>query len=328
MVGGLVETVLYGFVIVLFFRCMNALLDPMKGTIKWGLAAHTMAMFALVTVATAITLHIQAISYIDGREFPGTPDSPPPGPLGYQGHIYSDAISVVSNVAFLLNNWLADGLLLYRCYIIYAKNYWVVAFPGLMYLACVVLGIMLTYYQVVQTNSTTQDSVAVNLGTPYYSLSLSLNVLLTIIIVIRLFRHRKEIKDALGYRVTNGSLYDAIILMFIESSALYAATFLMFIGPWGTGSWVAGIFFPILIETQAIAPFLIILRVANRSALTSDILPSMDLASLHFRSRGRSLGVETTADEFPMSSMGTCAETADELSTRVETITDTYDGKE
>ena len=100
---------------------------------------------------------IQSISFIDNREFPGVGDTIPPGPLGYQLFIYSKPITIVPNLMFLLNNWLADGLLvsfasfliptrgsnvcrtfqLYRCYVIYALNVWVIVFPCLVYLASV-----------------------------------------------------------------------------------------------------------------------------------------------------------------------------------------------
>lgn len=93
---------------------MDALLSSVNRTserLKWGLAAHTVAMFSFVTIFTAINLDIQSISYIDNRDFPGDDFMLPPGPLGYQFLIYSKAISVVPNVMFYLNTCLADGLL-------------------------------------------------------------------------------------------------------------------------------------------------------------------------------------------------------------------------
>jgi len=68
-------------------------------------------MFALVTVFTGMNLHIQSLSFIDNREFPGVDGVAPPGPLGYQLFIYSAPISMVPNVSFIINNWLADGFL-------------------------------------------------------------------------------------------------------------------------------------------------------------------------------------------------------------------------
>ena len=81
-----------------------------RKAVRWGLVAYTMASFAFVTIFTALNLDVQSISYIDNREFPGN-DELPPGPLGYQYLIYSKAISVAPNLMFLMNNWLADGLL-------------------------------------------------------------------------------------------------------------------------------------------------------------------------------------------------------------------------
>jgi hypothetical protein len=93
---------------------MGALLNPVYPTregVRWGLVAHTAAMFSFVTIFTAINLDIQSISYIDNREFPGDSSMFPPGPLGYQIFIYSKAISVVPTIMFHLNTCLADGLL-------------------------------------------------------------------------------------------------------------------------------------------------------------------------------------------------------------------------
>lgn len=93
---------------------MSAFFNPSnrpKGGIKWPLVAHTLVMFSFVTVYVATSLDLQSISYIDNREFPGVDGLIPPGPLGYQLFIYSKAINVVPNLMVLLNNWLADGLL-------------------------------------------------------------------------------------------------------------------------------------------------------------------------------------------------------------------------
>ena len=65
-------------------------------------------MFMFVTVFTVINLNIISTSYIDNRKFP---NDPYPGPLGFQVLTYSETIGIVSTVMFLLNNWLADGLL-------------------------------------------------------------------------------------------------------------------------------------------------------------------------------------------------------------------------
>jgi len=103
-----------GALIVLFFKCMAALFNPVyrRGEgVKWGFVSYTMIMFSLVTVLIAMDLHIQSICYIDNREFPGGRGGLPPGPHGYMGFVFYEAIGVIPHAAFSLSNWLADGLL-------------------------------------------------------------------------------------------------------------------------------------------------------------------------------------------------------------------------
>lgn len=286
--GILIGAISYGIVIILFFLCMSALLSPMNRTqrkVRWILVIHTVTMFMIVTVYTALNLDLQSISYIDNRDFPGDRMSPP-GPLGYQWSVYSEAITFVPNLLFIVNTWLSDGLLLYRCYIIYAKNYWAVLFPCLVYLASVAMGSVLIYYEVTQPDDSTWDTTALNFNYPYFMIALSLNVLLTLIIVTRLLLHSREIRNATGVK-TPTITFCATVL--VESSALYAISFALFVGPWAAKSDVSEIFFPILAETQVIAPFLIVLRVAKQSALTSDSTSPGYPGSIHFRS-GESVG--------------------------------------
>jgi len=100
--------------IVLFFQCMAALLNPIhrRGEgIKWGLVSYTVATFSFVTVHTAMNLYTQSISSIDNREFLDANGRLPPGPMGYRASIWSHPLAVIPTVMYLLNNWLADGLL-------------------------------------------------------------------------------------------------------------------------------------------------------------------------------------------------------------------------
>jgi hypothetical protein len=109
-----VRSMIVGIVIVLFFQCVGALLAPADrrgGVVKWGLLIHTGAMFTFQTILIATLLDLQSVAYIDNRAFPGADGAPWAGPVAYQLYIYSKAISVAPVITFLLNNWLADGLL-------------------------------------------------------------------------------------------------------------------------------------------------------------------------------------------------------------------------
>jgi len=103
-----------GVLVVLFFKCIVALFNPVnrrRDGVKWGLVFYTVAMFSFATALTGMTLHIKSISYIDNREFPGIEGVLPPGSHGYQLFIRPRALSIIPGFLPLLNDWLADGLL-------------------------------------------------------------------------------------------------------------------------------------------------------------------------------------------------------------------------
>lgn len=83
-------------------------------------------------------------------------------------------------------------------------------------------------------------SLGANVGIPYLSILVSLNILLTLMIAVRLILHSKNTRNAMGVEASRP--YKAIVTMLIESCALYAVTSLLFIIPWTVKSWVADVF--------------------------------------------------------------------------------------
>lgn len=120
-----------GMVIVLSFKCMAALLNPVycRGEpIKWRLVSFTMAMFSIATIGTAMNLSILSIIYIDNREYPGAGGVIPPGPLGYRWLISPKALTIIPNLMFYVTNWLGDGLLVGFCLV--PRSFIQVSNPG------------------------------------------------------------------------------------------------------------------------------------------------------------------------------------------------------
>lgn len=88
----------------------------------------------------------------------------------------------------------------------------------------------------------------------YFLISFSLNILLTIMIVVRLALHSRDIHATLGVPGGISRFYKAIITMLIESSALFAGSSLLVIGLMAARSPAANLFFPTLCETQVCVP--------------------------------------------------------------------------
>ena len=194
------------------------------------------------------------------------------------------------------------------------------------------MGILFIYESMQPVYITEGDYIGVNVTISYYSISLSLNVLLTLMIVIRLALYSRNIRNAMGTAAGVGGVYKAVVVTLVESSALYAVAYLVYIGPWAANSYLGLVFSPVLGgvqvraiftclnlgallsnhgDVQVIAPFLITLRVAKRRALTSAMIASGGIGSMKFKSQGRSTnGDETVPDGNLVSSVETNGETA------------------
>jgi len=82
-------------------------------------------------------------------------------------------------------------------------------------------------------------------GLPYFAISVSLNTLLTLMIVVRLVLHGRDIHATTGAPSRFSGLYKTVVTMLVECSALYTVTSLLVLGA-STGN----IFLPILAEAQ------------------------------------------------------------------------------
>ena len=120
---------------------------------------------------------------------------------------------------------------------------------------------------------------------PYYSISFALNLLLTLMIITRLFVLHRNIRNAVDIPIKVNGLYKVIVTSLIESCALSSVVFVLFVGPWAAGSPILGVFLPILPEVQVIAPFLITLQIANQNSSTNITGASGNISSIHFVSR-------------------------------------------
>jgi hypothetical protein len=90
---------------------------------------------------------------------------------------------------------------------------------------------------------------AVTFGIAYWSLSLGLNITITIAIAGRLFYMRSKLRTALGDQCL-ASPYVSVAAMIVESASLYTSTTLIFIVLYARGSPVQNYVLPVLGQIQ------------------------------------------------------------------------------
>jgi len=143
-------------------------------------------------------------------------------------------------------------------------NLWFMAFPCLIFLGSV--GAYLSSPRTVVTLNANVGNTATGIltmypileamsysvwsGIPYLSISLSLNIILTLMIVGRLVLHGRNVRAATGSPAGISGLYKTIATMLIESSALFAVNSLLVIGTSPPANPATSVFTSILGVTQ------------------------------------------------------------------------------
>ncbi|KIJ58457.1 hypothetical protein HYDPIDRAFT_34160 [Hydnomerulius pinastri MD-312] len=170
----------------------------------------------------------------------------------------------MSEISYFLILWLTDALILWRFIMFYRPlRYarWIIPLPCAMYLSVIVLSCL-----VLQQEAGLDQSfyVSVNLPIAYYVLSVSLNVLTTLMISIRLYIHKKELERVLGRGVETP--YTSITTILVESAAIYGIWSFVVIILYAEGNPGQVIMLGSLSQIQIIAPLLIILWIARGKA--------------------------------------------------------------
>ncbi|THH08338.1 hypothetical protein EW146_g9025 [Bondarzewia mesenterica] len=272
-----------------------------------GFLAFAAALFILGTINVAANTKFSQMMWIDDRAIAG-------GPNAWLAQDYTNPVNILGNAAYIFSNFLADGMIIYRLWIVWSYNYYVAAIPFLTFLASTALSI-LTIYQSARPGASLWSRTTIAFAVPYWSLSIALNILATLVIAARLLVMMRRIRQS-GVGMHHARMYTSITAMVVESAALYSITGLIFIICYARNSNVQNIVLPVLGQVMCIAPELILLRVArgrawshntgrtvsssvfipNTKAHTgSDILPMYMVES----ARGQSTTAMESASDFP-----------------------------
>ncbi|CAA7268541.1 unnamed protein product [Cyclocybe aegerita] len=286
--GSFLSAIAYGVVVTLFFLNLSLLLERLKkDPSNWrtssrtrqnlALIAYVGVMFILSTLTVASQAEMTQLGFIVNRNFPG-------GPAAFQNIMFSIPISRIGNVCFSLMNWFANCVLLWRCIVIYKTSTLsitkVIAVPVIMLLASFVTGVI----YLTQISRPGSSPWATETFTLIYGvISLSLNIILTVMIVVRLYLHRRRVVRAIGAR--HGSQYTGIIAMLIESAFVLDVVVIWFIVAFAIGSPLANIPLSTLVQVQTIASFMIIFRVATGTAWASSSVADRDMGTKEITNR-------------------------------------------
>ncbi|KIL71475.1 hypothetical protein M378DRAFT_94038 [Amanita muscaria Koide BX008] len=314
--GGFVTGVGYGVQLVLYVICVQYLWRERKRRRAMGfLLAYVTLLLSLSSLWAAIgTWTIEDI-YINNRNYPG-------GPWTYFLATQNLPENVIFIVTLFVLTFLSDLLVLWRCWVIWTTTsrlvaYVIVAFPVLILLASFALG-TIWCLQSSQPGLSLYSKIPIAFGTSYYVTSLSVNVVVTVLIVLRLALHRRSILENLPPE--HARHYLSVAAIVVESAALYSFFALAFIISYALNNPINQIFLTISSSCQQIAGYLIILRVAQGRSWSTNTLTATTgvLSTVKFSAPMASTQIES--DRNPVRVKDIEAEGNTSLPTKLEAV--------
>ncbi|KAF8881460.1 hypothetical protein BD779DRAFT_1011820 [Infundibulicybe gibba] len=248
-IGTILECVFYGAYVVLFVLYLVLQRRNNRGFDQPLTLAHIL-LFVLCTITFFLDIPSGYMLLVpDAR---GAPDTARKLTLG--------SVSV-----FAIIDFLAQMILLYRCWIIWGKRWVVVIIPGSLALLTLGGGFALAGLfnsPLWGTNPAKVDHLFILTGTATNSVSLTVNALTTLLIVTRIVLTSREIRSALGSN-SHHSLRIATALL-IESGLLILAFQLVYVILFGQDSF--NIISAPTPQIYGITPTLLNIRVAMGAA--------------------------------------------------------------
>ncbi|KAG6811457.1 hypothetical protein H0H92_007280, partial [Tricholoma furcatifolium] len=224
-------------------------------------------LLCVETIFEISQAHTVQMIYIDNRNYPG-------GPWAYFLATQNLAINVIFIASLFSLTFLADLLVLWRCWVIWRAfgrlGAWLaIAFPGLLLLASFVMGTLWTL-QSSQPGLSLYSALPVAYGTSYYAISLGVNIILTVLIAIRLLLYRRTVMSTLPE--DHAKEYVSLVTIVIESASLYSVFALLFLITYAINNPVNSVFLTVASFCQQVANYLIIYRLAQGHAWEKDTL--------------------------------------------------------
>ncbi|KIK52787.1 hypothetical protein GYMLUDRAFT_49747 [Collybiopsis luxurians FD-317 M1] len=258
--GVALSCVAYGILFCIAVQCFQGLYHKRNrqsslnhSILRWWQTIYIACILVLATVALGANLKFNEMTFIDYRNYPG-------GPNQFTIDYYSTPVNMMDFATYTVMTWFADGLVIFRFYIIFDRLAWVLVLPLCIYIGSVGAGIGLLI-SIANSTDSFWAVKTVKFGIAYWSISAGLNVILTACISARLLIARRRVSNAIDRRF--GGHYISVAAMLVESAALYSTWALVFLITYARNSPVQNILLPPLGQVQGIAPLLITLRVVN-----------------------------------------------------------------
>ncbi|KAF4620402.1 hypothetical protein D9613_001180 [Agrocybe pediades] len=262
--GVIFMCIFYGLEIYMFAHSLSVYLNTsprLRRQRRVYIIIGTISL-ALTTAVVFTDAVFMEFMWIEHRDVEG-------GPLGYLVANSSIWWQTMGTAANQLTNYIGDGLLLLRCYIIWRGTLWAIVVPGLLYIGSIAMGVV-TLVQSAIPGANFFQGAPVNFGVPWASLSVSLNIIVTGLISYQLLSARHQLKKTLP--AESLQMYTGVTAILVESALPFSLMGIVFAVTYGKNMDVGPAFLFVWATLCALCPQFIIFRVVMGRSWTQDMV--------------------------------------------------------
>ncbi|KAI0928016.1 hypothetical protein AcW2_004164 [Taiwanofungus camphoratus] len=229
LIGAFTETLAYGAYLMVVVRCLSVLRKrSTKDPSSWYLPLTTALLFITITMHL-VTDIARAVEAFTGDE------SNPLHPAEYYADLPSFA-SAFKTIVYTTVTVLSDAFIVYRAFIVWNRSYAIIALPFLLFLADTAMGYTAAYSVTLIKPGETFHAIQLARRTQaFYSLTLSLNVICTILIAIKIWTIQRQTSLHVASSGSTTSL-SRVATIVVESCAIYSALLFVLIGTYARNS--------------------------------------------------------------------------------------------
>ncbi|KAF7359635.1 hypothetical protein MVEN_00687400 [Mycena venus] len=211
LVAAWLEAILYGIYFCLFWFSVYISIRGRRMKSQNSIMFFTsIAMFIIATMHIALNGYRAITGYVDFASTPG-------GPVAFVGLI-SSWHHITKDVLYTCQSILGDAMAVYRCWILWNRDYKFVLLPFCLLLMSAVSGSMVTIlFATSDPNASIFDSRLTDWITVFTSIAVAQNVLTTGLMAFRLWNTERNSSQI---RVGRG-VFLPILRILVESAALY-----------------------------------------------------------------------------------------------------------
>ncbi|GJJ11239.1 hypothetical protein Clacol_005471 [Clathrus columnatus] len=251
---------------------------------NWLYMTYITFNLILGSIGNALNTLLADQAFVEDQGFPG-------GPAAFVANIDSLVVTQISFIAYTINTWSQDALLLYRFYVIFGESLITIALPLCLFtvsvvFSCLLMGRLTTPGDLSRTQET------LRFGIVFWSISIGTTIFLTLLIVIRLVIMKIRTTKALNLRTP----YLSVSATLMESAFLYSVIGGIYLVFYAKGSLTQYLLIEVLGQATSIAPLLIAWRVSQRRAWTSNTLQVTTTGNIFFKGGESSTEMEISGN--------------------------------